>query len=79
MRSELVFTAGFQVKNRFLLATIAMRVARRLHVDSTATERTVSHAFAEIGKGHFIDAKFPEIPKLPAMGVPLIVPAALGI
>jgi hypothetical protein len=76
MRSNLVFTAGIQVANRFLLAAIAMRVSRKLHVNSDRTEQTVNHALTEIGKGRFIDAVFPEIVKAPAMEPPLIVPAA---
>jgi hypothetical protein len=76
MRSQLVFTASFQVTNRFLLATIAMRVTRTLHIDSSPTELTVNHAFAEITKGRFTDAKFPELVQLPAVDALLIAPAA---
>jgi hypothetical protein len=76
MRSQLVFTANCQVANRFLLATLAMRVACRLHISSSPTEHTVNHALAEIAKGRFIDAKMPELAQLPAIDALLIVPAA---
>ena len=76
MRSDLVFTAGFQVSNRFLLATIAMRVARKLHVNSSRIEQTVNNVFSEIAQAHFTDGKLPEVIELPAIEVPLIVYAA---
>jgi hypothetical protein len=75
MRSQLVFTANFRVANRFLLATIAMRVARRLHINSSRTEHTVNHALTEITNGRFLDATFPELKQLPAVDALLIAPA----
>ena len=76
MRSQLVFTANFQVANRFLLATLAMRVARRLHISSSPTEHTVNGALSDIAKGRFIDAKLPEVAQPTAIDALLIVPAA---
>ena len=67
MRSQLVFTANGEVENRFLLATIAMRATRRLHIDSTRTEHTLNKVLVEIGKGHFTSAEMPESPQLPAV------------
>ena len=76
MRSDLVFSAGAQVENRFLLTTIVIRAVRRLHIASTRTEDTANDVFAEISKGRFIETKLPEIEPLPAIGPLLITPAA---
>jgi hypothetical protein len=76
MRSDLVFKAELQVINRFLLASIAMRVARRLHTSSNATEHTVNQVFTDIANGRFTDAKLPAVAPLPAIELPLNVFAA---
>jgi hypothetical protein len=76
MRSDLVFEAELQVANRFLLATIAMRVAQKLHISSNATEHTVNQVFADIAKGRFTDAKLPPVVQLPPIDLPLNVYAA---
>ena len=76
MRSDLVFEAESQVVNRFLLATIAMRVARKLHISSNVTEHTVNQVLSDIANGRFTDAKLPAIATLPAIEIPLNVYAA---
>lgn len=76
MRSDLVFEAEVQVANRFLLATIAMRVTRQLHISSNPTEHTVNQVFSDIAHGRFTDAKLPPVVQLPAIEPPLNVFAA---
>ncbi len=76
MRSELVFSAGHQVGNRFLLATIAMRAVRSLHINSSRTEDTANRVLTEIASGRFVDAKVPVIIPMPAIEPLLITPAA---
>jgi hypothetical protein len=76
MRSDLVYSAGLRVENRFLLATIVMRAVRVLHIQSTRTEDTANHVFAEIAAGRGVNAKLPEIAPLPAIEALLITPAA---
>jgi hypothetical protein len=76
MRSDLVYSAGLQVENRFLLATIVMRAVRTLHIDSTRTEDTANQVFADIAKGHFVHAEFPELAPLPTVEPLLITSAA---
>jgi hypothetical protein len=73
MRSWLVYSAGTQVTNRFLLATIAMRAVRRLHIDSTRTEETTNRVLAEIAGGSYTDTALPEIVPMPAIE-PLLMP-----
>ena len=67
MRSLLVYSAGAQVPNRFLLATIAMRAVRRLHISSTRTEETANHVLAQIADGSYTDTVFPECAPAPAI------------
>lgn len=76
MRSQLVYSAGLQVANRFLLATIAMRAVRTLHINSARTEDTANKVLAEIAKGCYADAEVPELAPVPAIGALLITPAA---
>jgi hypothetical protein len=75
MRSELVYCAGLQVGNRFLLATIAMRAVRTLHINSARTEDTANQVLAEIAKGRYADAEVPELAPLPTIEPLLISPA----
>jgi hypothetical protein len=75
MRSWLVYSAGVQVTNRFLLATIAMRAVRRLHIVSTRTEETTNRVLAEIAGGSYKDTAFPELLPTPAIE-PLLIPVA---
>ena len=74
MRSQLVFVANFEVNNRFLLATIAMRATRRLHINSTRTEHTLNLVLAEIGEGHFVNADFPTPVQTPPPPADLLYP-----
>jgi hypothetical protein len=76
MRSELVYCAGLQVENRFLLATIAMRAVRTLHINSARTEDTANQVLAEIAKGRYVDAQIPELAPPPTIEPLLISPAA---
>jgi len=76
MRSELVYSAGLQIENRFLLATIAMRAVRTLHINSSRTEDTANKVLAEIAKGRYVDAEIPEFVPPPAIEALLISPAA---
>jgi hypothetical protein len=75
MRSWLVYSAGIQVNNRFLLATIAMRAVRRLHINSTRTEETTNRVLEQIASGSFTDTSFPELTPAPAME-PVLIPVA---
>lgn len=76
MRSHLVYSAGLQVPNRFLLATITIRAVRALHIDSTRTEDTANQVLAEIATGRYVDAEMPEVAPLPAIEALLVTPAA---
>lgn len=55
MRSQLVYSAGLHVPNRFLLATIVMRAVRTLHINSSRTEDTANRVFSDIAEGRFVD------------------------
>jgi hypothetical protein len=76
MRSELVYSAGLQIENRFLLACTAMRAVRKLHVGSTRTEDTINKVFTEVANGRPLVHKLPEITPPPAIDALLITPAA---
>jgi hypothetical protein len=76
MRSQLVFAANSELVNRFLLATVAMRATRKLHINSTPTEQTLNRVLIEIGKGRFVDVEVPELPEVPAIEADLIYTAA---
>ncbi len=76
MRSELVYSAGLQIENRFLLATIVMRAVRSLHIDSTRTEDTANRVFTEIASGRYTQATLPEPVPPPLIEPLLITPAA---
>ncbi|MGA8108047.1 MAG: hypothetical protein WBD46_03300 [Acidobacteriaceae bacterium] len=76
MRSNLVYSAGIQIENRFLLATVVMRAVRTLHIDSTRTEDTANKVFAEIANGRYVPSAPPEPPPPPAIEALLITPAA---
>jgi hypothetical protein len=76
MRSDLVYSAGLKVENRFLLATIVMRAVKMLHIQSTRTEDTANHVFAEIAAGRGIHARLPEIAPLPTIEPLMITSAA---
>lgn len=76
MRSNLVYSAGIQIQNRFLLATVVMRAVKTLHIDSTRTEDTANKVFTEIANGRYTPLAVPE-PALPPSIEPLLIsPAA---
>jgi hypothetical protein len=74
MRSELVYSAGLKIKNRFLLSATVMRAVRVLHVSSARTEDTLNRVFAEVAEGHYTDGKLPEITPPPAIDALLVTP-----
>lgn len=76
MRSELVFSAGSRVSNRFLLSTIAMRAVQGLHINSTRVEDTANRVFADVAKGDYTQVTLPEPKPLPPID-PLLVAVGL--
>lgn len=76
MRSELVYEAALKIENRFLLAAVVMRAAKKLHITSTRTEDTVNRVFFEVAKGNRLHGELPEIVPPPAIDMLLITPAA---
>lgn len=76
MRSELIFAAGIQVENRFLLAATVMQVVRKFHVDSTRTEDTINKVLSDVGNNPQFIVTLPEVAPVPAIDELLIVPAA---
>ncbi|HEX4006387.1 MAG TPA: hypothetical protein VHX60_09440 [Acidobacteriaceae bacterium] len=76
MRSELVYSAGLQIENRFLLATTVMRAVRKLHINSTRTEDTTNTVLGEVAQGRFTEVKMPEITPPPAIEALAITSAA---
>jgi hypothetical protein len=74
MRSDLVYSAGLQVHNRFLLASAVMRAVRKLHIDSTRTEDTINKVFVEMAKSPELIEKLPDITPPPPIDTLLIVP-----
>lgn len=76
MRSELVYAAGLQIENRFLLASTAMRAVRKLHVTSTRTEDTINRIFTEVANGQPLVHALPEIEPPPTIDALIIAPAA---
>jgi hypothetical protein len=76
MRSDLVYSAGRTVENRFLLATLTMRVVHTLHVNSKRTQDTANSAFREIAEGRFALGALPEPAQPPLIESLWIEPAA---
>ena len=76
MRSELVYSAGIQISNRFLLSTVAMNAVRKLHINSTRVEDTTNQVFSEVASGNYVQVKMPEIKKLPTID-PLLLQIAV--
>lgn len=66
MRSDLVYSAGRSIENRFLLATVTSRIVRKLHIDSTRTQETASQALADISEGRYAPMALPK-PARPAL------------
>jgi hypothetical protein len=76
MRSELVYSAGIQIQNRFLLSSVAMRAVKKLHLAATRVEDTANKVFTDIASGTYVDVTMPEIKIQPAIEPLLIAPAA---
>jgi hypothetical protein len=76
MRSELVYSAGIQIGNRFLLTTVVIRAIRKLHIDSTRTEETANQVFADIAQGRYTQAEIPRRVPIAVLEPLLITPAA---
>ena len=76
MRSNLVYSAGLKIENRFLLATVVMRAVRKLHIESTRTEDTTNRVFSDVAEGKYVSVKLPAVVAPPAIEALLIAPAA---
>jgi hypothetical protein len=76
MRSNLVYSAGLKIENRFLLATVVMRAVRKLHIDSTRTEDTTNRVFSEVAGGRYVSVQLPAIATPTTIEPLLIAPAA---
>jgi hypothetical protein len=76
MRSELVYSAGIKIPNRFLLATIAMKAVQRLHITTTRTEETANRVFSEVADGRFLEVTLPRLVPQPSIEPLLVSPAA---
>mgnify|MGYP001547110905 CR=1 FL=1 len=76
MRSHLVYSAGLQIENRFLLATVVMRAVRKLHVSATRTEDTTNRVFDEVAQGKYVRVEVPTLAPPPAIDALLMAPAA---
>ncbi len=74
MRSELVYSAGLKIENRFLLSAMMMRAVRLLHVTSARTEDTLNRVFAEVAEGRFTDVALPEITPPPTIDALVVTP-----
>lgn len=75
MRSELVYSAGNQISNRFLLSTVAMNAVRKLHINSTRVEDTTNRVFSDVANGNYVQVTMPEIKPAEDIG-PLLLPIA---
>lgn len=75
MRSELVYSAGARISNRFLLSTVAMTAVRKLHINSTRIEDTTNQVFSEVAKGNYVEIKLPDVKVIPSIE-PLLLPLA---
>ena len=62
--------------NRFLLATVAIKAVRKLHISTTRTEDTANLVFVEIGSGRYTDVHMPEILPQAAIEPVFVVTAA---
>lgn len=67
MRSQLVYSAGTQISNRFLLSTIAMNAVRKLHINSTRVEDTTNQVFSDVANGSYVQVKMPAIKVAPVI------------
>ena len=65
MRSQLVYDADHRIENRFLLAAVAMRAARKLLLSSTRTEDTVNTVLVKVAKSRCAHGALPQIAPSP--------------
>ena len=75
MRSELVYSAGLQVPNRFLLSTLTIKAVRKLHVTNTRVEETTNQVFSDVASGNYLQVTLPEVKPVPVVDSTLISPA----
>jgi hypothetical protein len=76
MRSELVYSANTKISNRFLLATVAIKAVRRLHITSTRTEDTANKVLADVASGSFVEIDLPVIKPIVPIEPFFVTPAA---
>jgi hypothetical protein len=76
MRSELIYSAGNQIPNRFLLSTVAIMAVRKLHLNSTRVEETANQVFTAVANGTYVQVTLPELKPLPHIEPVLISVAA---
>jgi hypothetical protein len=74
MRSELVYSAGLKIENRFLLSSTVMRAVRKLHVNSGRTEDTLNRVFSEVAQGRYTDYVLPEVASPPTIDALVVTP-----
>jgi hypothetical protein len=74
MRSELVYSAGLKIENRFLLSATVMRAARKLHIPSSRTEDTLNRVFEDVAEGRYAHGELPEIVPPPPIDVLVVAP-----
>ena len=75
MRSELIYSAGTQIPNRFLLSTIAIMAVRKLHLNSTRVEETANQVFTAVANGKYVEVSLPKL-KPPVPIDPILSPVA---
>jgi len=75
MRSELVYFAGMQVSNRYLLSTLTMKEVRRLHVTDARVEETTNQVFSSVANGDYRHAALKEVKPVPGLDSTLTSPA----
>lgn len=76
MRSELIYSAGTQIPNRFLLSTVAIMAVRKLHLNSTRVEETANQVFTAVANGSYVQVSLPELKPPPHIDPVLISVAA---
>ena len=76
MRSELVYSAGIKIPNRFPLATVTIKAVQSLHISTTRTEDTANRVFSEVAQGRYVDVTLPEVLPQPSIEPLLVAPAA---
>ena len=76
MRSELVYSAGIKIPNRFLLTTVTIKAVQSLHIATTRTEDTANRVFLDVAEGRYVEVVLPKVTQHPAIEPLLITPAA---